>query len=193
KEPIQTAPRYLETSAAVPLNALVKTYHMPGRFDKEFYEADLISDVLGRGKSSRLYQSLLKNVPLFNSVSASITASLDPGLLMIRANLNPGVDMKAADEAIEKLVEDFAENGPTDEELDKVKNQAEASLSFAQVELLNRAMNLAYAANAGNAEWVNEDEEKIRSVTKEGIQKVARRILRPENCSTLYYHATQPN
>jgi len=101
--------------------------------------------------------------------------------------------MKAADEAVEKLVEDFVENGPTDEELDKVKNQAEASLSFAQVELLNRAMNLAYAANAGNAEWVNEDEEKIRSVTKEGIQKVARRILRPENCSTLYYHATQPN
>ena len=193
KEPIQTAPRHLETSAAVPLNALVKTYHMPGRFDEEFYEADLISDVMGRGKSSRLYQSLLKNVPLFNSVSASITASLDPGLLMIRANLNPGVDMKAADEAVEKLVEDFVENGPTDEELDKVKNQAEASLSFAQVELLNRAMNLAYAANAGNAEWVNEDEEKIRSVTKEGIQKVARRILRPENCSTLYYHATQPN
>jgi zinc protease len=193
QEPVQTAPRHLETSAAVPLNALVKTYHMPGRFDEEFYEADLISDVLGRGKSSRLYQSLLKNVPLFNSVSASITASLDPGLLMIRANLNPGVDMKAADEAIEALVEDFVQNGPTDEELDKVKNQAEASLAFSQVELLNRAMNLAFAANAGNAEWVNEDEEKIRSVTKEGMQRVARRILRPENCSTLYYHATQPN
>jgi zinc protease len=192
REPVQTASRHMETSAAVPLNALVKTYHVPGRFESEFYEADLISDVLGRSKSSRLYQSLLKNVPLFNSVSASVTASLDPGLLMIRANLNPGVEMKAADEAIERLVEDFVEQGPTDEELDKVKNQSEASLAFSQVELLNRAMNLAFAANAGNAEWVNEDEEKIRSVSRESMMAVARKILKPENCSTLYYHAIQP-
>ena len=189
QEPEQTSARKLETSAAVPINCLVKTYHIPARYAADFHEADLISDILGRGKSSRLYQALLKNVPLFNSNSASIIPSLDPGLLIIKGNLNPGVAMQAADEAVENLVQDFVENGTTEEELEKVKNQAEASLAFSQVELLNRAMNLAYAANAGNAAWVNEDEEKIRAITPTDIQRVAQSVLRPENCSTLYYFA----
>ena len=189
QEPRQMQARKLEVSAQVPLNCLVKAYHMPGRFDADFYEADLVSDMLGRGKSARLYQALLKNIPLFNSISASITSSLDPGLLIIRGNLNPGVTLEAADEAVEKLVADFVLNGTTDEELEKVKNQAEVTLAFSQVELLNRAMNLAFAANAGNADWVNEDEEKLRDIDKAGIQRVAREVLRPENCSTLYYRA----
>ncbi len=190
-EPKQTAARHLETTSAVPLNAIVKTYPMPGRFDESFYEADLISDILGRGKSSRLYQALLKNMPIFNSINASITSSLDPGLLMIRGYLNPGVAMKTADEAIENLIEDFVQNGTSDEELEKVKNQAEASNAFSEVELLNRAMNLAFAANAGNAEWVNEDEVKLSNVQKQGIEQVAAKILQPHNCSTLYYHASE--
>lgn len=192
-EPSQTTARQLETSAAVPLNSLIKTYHMPGRYEDLFHEADLISDILGRGKSSRLYQSLLKERPLFNSISASITSSLDPGLLIIRSNLNPGVSMELADQAIEELVAEFAEIGTTDEELDKVKNQSEATHAFSEVELLNRAMNIAFAANAGNVEWVNQDEQTIQKVEKRGITEVARTILRPENCSTLYYHATQTN
>lgn len=189
QEPEQTVARKLETSAAVPLNSLIKTYHIPARYGADFHEADLISDILGRGKSSRLYQALLKNIPLFNSITASVIPSLDPGLLIIKGNLNPGVTMESADEAIENLVQDFVENGTTAEELEKVKNQAEASLAFSQVELLNRAMNLAYAANAGDAAWVNEDEEKIRVIQPADIQRVARQVLRPENCSTLYYHA----
>jgi zinc protease len=55
KEPLQTDKRTLDVSAKVPANALYKTYHMTGRFDKDFYAADLLSDVLSRGHSSRLY------------------------------------------------------------------------------------------------------------------------------------------
>lgn len=188
-EPVQTSARFLETSAAVPLNSLIKTYHMPGRYEADFHEADLISDILGRGKSSRLYQALLKNQPLFNSVTASTTSSLDPGLLLIKANLNPGVSMELANEAVESLLQDFVQHGAEDEELEKVKNQSEVTVAFSQVELLNRAMNLAFAANAGDPELVNADEEKIRMVEKSAIQRVAQTILRPENCSTLFYHA----
>jgi hypothetical protein len=54
-------------------------------------------------------------------------------------------------------------------------------------------MNIAFAANAGNAEWVNQDEQTIQNIEKRGIAEVARTILRPENCSTLYYHASQTN
>ena len=188
-EPVQTAARHLETSAAVPLNSLIKVFHMPGRYDEGFYAADLISDILGRGKSSRLYQSLLKDKPLFNSISASITSSLDPGLLLIKGNLNPGISLEEADEAVKEILHEISLNGVTEDEVTKVKNQTEATLAFSEVELLNRAMNLAFAANAGNVDWANDDAEIIRNLTPENLNAAAKAVLRPENGSTLYYRA----
>jgi len=189
KESVQTSARHLETSAAVPLNSLIKVFHMPGRYDEGFYATDLISDILGRGKSSRLYQALLKDKPLFNSISASVTSSLDPGLLLIKGNLNPGVSLEEADEAVKEILHEISLNGATNDEVNKVKNQTEATLAFSEVELLNRAMNLAFAANAGNVDWANDDAEIIRNLTKEDINEAARKVLRPENGSTLYYRA----
>lgn len=190
-EPKQTLPRFFETSANVPLNAIVKAWHIPGRFDRDFVVTDLLSDVLGRGKSSLLYHHLLKENPFFNSISASTTASLDPGLLLIRGFLNPGVSLEEADRAITDLLTEFLKAGPTENEVLKVKNQAEATLAFAEVELLNRAMNLAYAASAGDASLINQDAEKIAAVTSGDIHSMAKKILVPENCSTIYYRSQQ--
>lgn len=189
QETIQTEAKFLETSAKVPLNGIYKAYHMPGRFDPEFYNADLLSDLLGRGKSSRLYTKLVKEKQLFNNISAYITASLDPGLLMVQGNLNEGVALEEADSAIEEILSELIDNKVEESELQKVKNQSESTLAFAEVELLNRAMNLAFAANAGNAEWCNQDAEKIAAVTPESLQVMAKHILRKENSSTMYYRA----
>ena len=188
-EPVQTEARFLETSANVPLNSLIKVFHMPGRYEPNFYAGDLLSDVLGRGKSSRLYQKLLKERSLFNSVSGSIISSLDPGLLMVKGNLNPGVTLEEADAAVTEILQEIVENGASEEEVTKVKNQSEASLAFSEVELLNRAMNLAFAANAGNVDWANADADIIRALTTEDINNAAKNILRPENTSTMYYRA----
>lgn len=189
QEPVQTEARLLETSAAVPLNSLIKVFHMPGRYDEGFYAGDLLSDILGRGKSSRLYQKLLKERSLFNSISASVISSLDPGLLMVKGNLNPGVTLEEADQAVTEMLQEISETGATEEEVTKVKNQSEASLAFSEVELLNRAMNLAFAANAGNVEWANADADIIRALTPDDIGQAAKTILRPGNTSTMYYRA----
>ncbi|MBA4852178.1 pitrilysin family protein [Emticicia sp. BO119] len=189
QETIQTEAKFMETSAKVPLNGIYKAYHMPGRFDPEFYNADLLSDLLGRGKSSRLYTRLVKEKQLFNNISAYITASLDPGLLMVQGNLNEGVALEEADAAIEEIIAELVNDKVEETELQKVKNQSESTLAFAEVELLNRAMNLAFAANAGNAEWCNQDAEKIAAVTPESLQIMAKHILRKENSSTMYYRA----
>ncbi len=188
-EPRQLLPRFESFRADVPLNALVKAYHMPGRFQEGFFEADLLSDILGRGKSSRLYQKLVKEAGIFNRLSSQITSTLDPGLLIIKGFLNPGVELEAADKAIEEIVLSLAENGAEEEEVTRVKNQSEATLEFSEVELLNRAMNLAYAATAGNPEWVNQDILRMKKVNTEGIKAAAEDILRPGNCSTMYYLA----
>ncbi|MBD2757515.1 M16 family metallopeptidase [Spirosoma validum] len=186
-EPVQTEARKLETSAKVPLDGLYKAYHMPGRFDAGFHTADLLSDMLGRSKSSRLYQQLLRKNPLFSSINAYITTSIDPGLLVVQGNLNKGITLEEADAAVESVMQEFIDQVVSDEELAKVKNQAEATLAFSEVELLNRAMNLAYAANAGNPDLVNEEAALIQAITPADVQAMARQVLRKENCSTLYY------
>lgn len=189
QEAPQIAPKFLETSAKVPLNAIYKAYNMQGRFDEGFYDTDLISDILGRGKSSRLYTKLVKDKQLFNNISSYVTASLDPGLFMIHGNLNEGVSLEEADAAIEEIVAEVRDKILPENELQKVKNQAESTLAFAEVELLNRAMNLAFAANAGNPEWCNDDAQKIAQVSPESLQTMAKKILQKENCSTMYYRA----
>ena len=189
KEPIQTAARFLEIEAKVPLNAIYKAYHTQGRHDDDFNSVDLASDILGRSKSSRFYTKLVKENKIFNSVNAYVTASLDPGLLMIQGNLNAGVSIEEGDAAIQDVLDDYLKNPISEEELSKVKNQAESTLVFSEVELLNRAMNLAFAANAGNVEYANQESAKIQAVTTVSLMNQAKRILSKENCSTMYYLA----
>ncbi|MBC6606033.1 insulinase family protein [Hymenobacter sp. BT188] len=188
-EPRQTEARFLEIVADVPLSAFYKVYHMPGRADDAYTAADLLSDVLGRGKSSRLYQRLVKDRQLFNGISASCTGSLEPGLLVISGKLNTGVSLEEADAAVQAVVAELRETPVTAEELEKVKNQAEASIVFSEIELLNRAMNLAYSKLMGDANLVNEESARIQAVTPEHVLEAAREILRSENSSTLYYRA----
>ena len=190
-EPPQTQERRLELSAPVPLNALYRAYHMGGRYDPDFVAADLLADVLGRGKSSRLYRQLVKENPLFSQLSAYPVGSLDPGLFVIQGTLNPGVSVQAAEAALDAIVEALLQEGISEEELEKVKNQAVATLAFAEVELLNRAMNLAFAAHAGDPELVNTEADRIGAVATADVQAAARRILRPENRSSLIYRVAE--
>jgi zinc protease len=189
QEPTQTAPRQARTSAPVPLSALYKAYHMPARADQRYYAVDLLSDMLGRGKSSRLHQRLVKEQALFNNISASVTGSLDPGLLVISGKLNAGVDLAAADAAVEAVVAELLAADVDAQELEKVKNQAESSLVFGEIDLLNRALNLAYSKLQGDANLVNEEGNRIRAVSVADVRAAAGQVLRPENCSTLYYEA----
>ncbi len=188
-EPPQTAPRRATATAPVPLSALYKAYHMPARPDERYYAVDLLSDVLGRGKSSRLHQRLVKELALFNNISASVSGSLDAGLLVVSGKLNAGVSLEAADAAVEAVVAEFRAADVDAHELEKVKNQAESSLVFGEIDLLNRALGLAYAKIIGDVNLVNDESRRIQAVTVPQVREAAELVLRPENCSTLYYEA----
>lgn len=187
-EPRQTEARKLDVEADVPLAALYKAYHMPGRGSQGYYTADLMGDLLGRSKSSVLYQELVKKEKLFNSLNAYISGSADPGLLMISGKVNEGVSLEEADQAVEGLVDEF-KHQLTDEKIEKVKNQAESTLLYTEVEVLNRAMNIAYGAFLGNPNLVNTEIEMTQSVTRDHMLETIPEILRKDNCSTLYYHS----
>lgn len=188
-EPAQFGKRHLEVTADVPVDAIYKAYHMPGRLDPDYYTADLLSDLLGRSKSSRLFTELVKKQQLFSSLNAYVSGSMDPGLLTIQGKLNPGISLEEADKAITTVIQEVQQGTIGEEELQKVKNQAESSIIFAEIELLNRAMNLAYASLMGVPDLVNQESEKIQAVSTEDIHQMASNILHEQNSSTLYYRA----
>jgi zinc protease len=185
----QTLKRTLKVEADVPASALYKAYHMPGRFHKDFFATDLMSDVLTRGQSSRLYQKLVKEKEMFTSISSFTMGTIDPGLVVINGRVKDGVALADAEEAVNELVGELIAKGVTHEELEKVKNQAYSTLEFGEVEVMNRAMNLAFAKLSGDANYVNEEARLIESVTTEDIHRVAREVMKEENSSVLYYQA----
>jgi zinc protease len=188
-EPTQSSMRTLEVTAKVPANALYKAYHMPGRFDSDYYAADLMSDILSRGNSSRLYHTLVQQKEIFTSISSFTMGTIDPGLLVISGRIKDGVVLSDAEQEVDLILEDIVTNGVSEAELQKVKNQAVSTLEFGEVEVMNRAMNLAFAALSGNAELVNQEEDKILEVTTSDIHGMANRILKDSNASVLFYNA----
>jgi len=189
REPKQQRYKVLETEAEVPLDAFYLSFHMVERSHHQYHSTDLLSDILGRGKSSLLYKRLVEELQLFNSISAYVGGSIDPGLLTIQGKLNDGVLLDEAEKAVWSLIDEFKQNGVSDEELDKVKNKAEFSQVFSDLELLNRAMNLAYAEMLGDAGFANQEIDKIRAVRPKDIEQVAKEILTKENASLLKYKA----
>lgn len=188
-EPPQTVKRVDETTANVPANALYKTFHMGGRFEKSYYAADLLSDILSRGQSSRLYNRLVKEKEIFTSISSFVMGTIDPGLLVISGRVKDGIRLEDAEREINKILEDVVHHGVTEAELEKVKNQAIATVEFGEVEVINRAMALAFAALSGNANLVNTEKEELSAVTVSDIHRAARVILREENSSVLFYRS----
>jgi zinc protease len=86
-------------------------------------------------------------------------------------------------------VEELIKNGVNEGELEKVKTQAYSTLEFGEVEVMNRAMNLAFAKLSGSADLVNEEGKLIQAVTADDIKRVASYVLRNENSSVMYYRA----
>lgn len=186
KEPVQTKKRTLEIKSNVPLNAIYKAYHMDKRMGKYFYATDLLSDLLGRGQSSRLYQKLVRDKKIFNSISAYCMGSIDEGLFVVDGKLNDGITFKKAEDAINEVILHL-QTDILETELQKVKNQAEASLVMSEIELLNRCMNIAFAANMGDVEMINKEAALIQNVSEADIKRVAKTIFTEENSSVLYY------
>jgi zinc protease len=188
-EPKQAAKRIISVEADVPADALYKTWHMPGRFEHDYYAADLLSDILSRGDSSRFYHQLVQQKEIFSSISSFVMGTIDPGLLVVSGRVKDGISLEAAEQEIDAIIEKVIREGVTAEELEKVKNQAEATLEFGEVEVINRAMNLAFCALSGDPNFVNEEGNKIKSISLKDIHGVASKILSDENSSVMYYRA----
>lgn len=188
-EPRQTEDRVLEVKNTVPLDALYKTWHMGGRLDDSYYAADLVTEIMGAGGSSRLFQSLVKQNKLFSNIECYHFGSVENGLLAIEGKLVKGVGMDTAEAAVEAEIEKLLTEGVTEAELEKAKNKTESVVSFEDMSLMNRANNLAFYELLGNANLMNTELNRFQEVTREELMKEAAEIFRKGNCNTLRYFA----
>ena len=186
-EPRQNAPRFMEVKADVPLDALYKCWHIYPRTDDRYYIADLISDMLSGGGSSRLFQSLVKEKQYFSNIECYHMGSTDAGIMVIEGKLVKGVDIKVAEAAVNEELKKLQQEGVATAELEKVKNKTESSMAFEDMAVMNRAASIAMYELLGDADLMNKELDKYRAVTAENILEQSRIIFDENNCSTMYY------
>ena len=191
QEPEQKEARRLEVKADVPLDALYKCWHIYPRLDKRYYIADLITEVLSGGGSSRLFQSLVKEKRLFSNIDCHHTGNLDAGTIVIEGKLVKGVKMEDAEKAVEEELQKISTEKITADELQKVKNKTESMIAFEDMSLTSRANSLAFYELLGDAGLMNHELEKYNVITVDDILTESRIIFRQENSNTLYYFAKQ--
>jgi zinc protease len=189
-EPVQTALREKIITRNVPIDAFYYAFKMPERKNPGYYVADILSDALGRDKSSRLYKKLKKELKLVSEINAYITGSLDEGLLVISGKLNSDVSFEQLDKAMWDTLEEVRKMHITEVELDRLMIKIRTEKEFQEQGLLNRAMNLCIFELLGDANGINEEKEVYLAIRPEHIHAMAQEILVPNNCSMLKIKAT---
>ncbi|MBN7814980.1 M16 family metallopeptidase [Algoriphagus pacificus] len=188
-EPEQEVKRVKTVHANVPTDALYKAYKMPGKIEPGYQAADLISDLLGFGKSSILEQNLVKKGKLFASVGAYVLGSVDPGLLVFSGKMESGVSSPEAEAALDAEIAKFLNETVSQESMQKIKNQGEAMKSYESIQLLNRVFNLAYYAHLGSPDLYMEEFNNKSKINAEELSLWGKTLLQEEKSSVLHYQS----
>jgi zinc protease len=189
KEPVQEKTRSMDVRADVPLDMLMMTWHMGGRFDEGYHATDLITEVLGGGTSARLYEQLIKVKQIFSSIDCYHFGTVDPGLLVIEGKLVKGISMAVAEKAVLEEIEKIKNEILDAKEVQKVINKTESVICFEDMSIMNRAHSLAYYELLGDADLMNKELSLCQRVTPSMIQQTAQQIFQENNRNTLYYYS----
>lgn len=189
KEPQQVEARFERVKADVPVDAIYIAFHGPERMEADYYAADLITDILSRGASSRLYRALVKEHQLFSEINAYMMGSIDSNLVVVEGKPLPHLSLEEAEQHIWQQLDRLKEERIEEQELQKVKNKVESTMLFSELSILDKAMNLAFFEMLSKAEDYNREVEKYSAISSEDILRVANAVFRKENSSTLYYQS----
>ncbi len=189
KEPAQAERRTMSLEKDIPASAIYKAYHAVSRYHKNFHATELLADVLSGSKSSRLYQSLVKDKKLFSSLQAYFLGDLDESLFVIEGHLNDEVAMDVAEREIDNELHRISNELVSEKELTIVCQKTESALVFSEIGIANRALNLAYFEMLGDVNLINNQLDTYSKITREQIKDVAATLFVPTNESVLYYLA----
>ena len=142
----------------------------------------MLGTVLSSGRSSRLFQKIVREQQLAPNVSAGRDGAVGPGLFRVIGTVAPGKTAEALEAAIYEEIE-RVKNGPIEDwEIEKARNNAKRGVVGGLTSSLQRAMQLAeFAASFGDTNLINQRVDRIVKVTAADVQRVARTYLVPEN------------
>lgn len=186
-EPEITSPREAAVEGNVPYPNLSIAYPMGGYHSPEYVGADLLTDILASGRSSRFYRDLLMKTGLFIDIDASILGSVEPGVLIVNGKLNDTGDaaLEKARAAIDAALADVVTHGVTPHELRRAINRHESSSTFNNINSMAIAQNLAQAVM--NDDDMNASFERYKATTTADIDNVARQLFDSRRACTLVY------
>lgn len=185
QEPLQDGFRFGESYSDIRQSFSVFGWHTPGEGSEEDETLELLSSVLGSGRSSRFYREVVGQGGA-NVVSAFNTVFEDIGIFTVRANYEDA-NLQEVEERILTQIERLKKFGPTDYELQLAKNRSESSLVFELEDVLGQAQLIAYFEARGAYEDIRKHIAKIRAVTPEMIRAAAEKYLTVDNL-TLYHY-----
>jgi zinc protease len=182
RESPQLGERRVVVRKEAQLPSLLMGYHAPNLQDSDSYVLEVMATLLSRGKTSRLYQSLVRDRRLVLSADADHSLlSKDPALFYLSADPLPGKEVTEVEKALDHEVERLQRELVDERELEKVKNQLESSFVFAQDSLFFQALLLARYEIVSTWRAIDDYIPSIRSVTPADVQRVARKYLISDN------------
>jgi zinc protease len=172
----------------IQLPLVVQAYNIPARGTGDYYAVDMLGALLSRGQSSRMYRRLVDEQQVALQVMAMPLGLEDPGLSLIYAFPNMGIDPKDLEDAINLELEKVKSELISEQEMEKLKNQFESQFVNTNTTMASRASSLAsYHTLFNDANRINTELEQYMAVTRQDILDVARRYFVPENRVVLYY------
>lgn len=182
KEPEQNGERRIRLKKEAELPSALISYHTPSFPHDDSYALEVLSTILSGGKSSRLYRSLIYEKKLSLDAGADYSSMyLDPFLFFFWATAVPGKDIADVEKAVYDEIEKIKNAPPFDKEVQKAKNQIEASFIFGQDSLYMQAMNIGRFELLGSWRLMDKYLNGIRTVTPEDVQRVAKKYLTEDN------------
>ncbi|MGQ0693972.1 MAG: M16 family metallopeptidase [Nitrospiraceae bacterium] len=182
-EPEQRGERrfLLKREAQVPF--VMMGFRVPNYSSEDSFALDILESILSHGKSSRLYQSLVYDQK--NSLAVGAEYSLmqaDPSLFYFYSLVSPGAKVEVVEDALQREITRLQSEPPSELELQRAKNQVEASRIFEQDSNFRHAMLLGQSESIG-AGWRRVDQflDRIRAVTAKDVQRVAKQYLTSDN------------
>jgi len=181
-EPVQKGERRVEVQRPAELPYVAIAYHVPGVRSRDAAPLEVLAAVLGGGRSARLYRELVYRRRLVRTVNVDYDyQSPEPTLFSVSARPLPGKSVAQVEQALLDEIERIKIDAPTERELAKARNGAEAGFVFAQDSLFYQAFLLGQFEIAGDWRWIDEYVPAVRAVAAEDVVRVARFYLDADN------------
>jgi zinc protease len=185
-----TAERRAVVTDKVELPRVYMAWLTPAMFKPGDAEADLIADILGGGKASRLYQKLVYEKQIAQDVSASQSSMMLGSVFSIEATARPGVKPEQLEEAIDAELSRMRQLDPSQAEVDRARNRMVSGI-IRGLETLGGFGGVADRLNSynhflGDPDYLQQDIARYAAITPQSLRSTAAGMFKPQARAVLY-------